>query len=575
MHTFKKILTRALLPGALLLGAAAGCHGIVDLDEKPQSFIDPTTFFRSTADAKAAVAGVYAALAGPWGFDAFMTIMCDDNEMTCWNWMSGGWTGKQSPSSVWNADYSAIHRANDIIALVPAATGIDSATRRVTIAQAKFARGYAYFDLVRRYGGVPLRTTPYAPEATLGDLPRASYAQVYGQVTADLKAAGDSLPVLYGGNYNGGALPTKASAYGLLSKVYLEMAGHSVDTTTLNGKEKTYNDSALWAARMVRTVGGVKLDARYMDVFNVADQNSDPEILFSIQEVSNTNNSTQIPQYFGPIGDCTRVGGCGLGFMELRPEFYETFDSTDKRVEHNVAIAFSWTQTNHWRQNPLLVLYDDSLQTLKNKGLVPFDSMTWDGGWDECAASFMHPTHKVTFAPGAIGNATQVTTFVGVSKPLYSLKYLDPNYPGTYNPIILRYADVLLTLAEAANEASGPTTEAQAALDSVRARAGLPPIATVLDTTLSQTTFRNAVWQERAHELYGEFQARFDLIREGRWLTVMNKAAPPPAEMKHSGYYSTYNSYGICHPRAAYQQLQPIPNTELAANQAIQQNVGW
>ncbi|NUQ19468.1 MAG: RagB/SusD family nutrient uptake outer membrane protein [Gemmatimonadaceae bacterium] len=569
MHNLTRKLSRVLVPGALLLGAVAGCHSLVDLDEKPQTFIDPTSFYRSAADARAAVNGVYAALAGPWGFDAFMTIMCDDNEMTCWNWMSGGWTGHQSPSYVWTADYQAIHRANDIIAQVPGAAGIDSATRRVAIAQAKFGRAYAYFDLVRRYGGVPLRTTPYKQESTLGDMPRASYAQVYGQVTADLKAAGDSLPKLYNGAYNGGALPTKASAYGLLAKVYLEMAGHSVDTTTLNGKEAIYNDSALWAARMVRTVGGVQLDQRYMDVFNVSDQNSDPEILFSIQEVSNTNNSTQIPQYFGPIGDCTRVGGCGLGFMELRPEFYETFDSTDKRVEHNVAIAFSWTQTNHWRRNPLLVLYDDSLQTLKAKGLVPFDSMTWDGGWDECGASFMHPTHKVTLLPGAIGNADTVTTFVGVSKPLYSLKYLDPNYPGTYNPIILRYADVLLVHAEAANEVNGPTAEAYAAIDSVRTRAGLPK----LTPGLTQAQFRDSVWTERSHELYGEFQARFDLIREGRWLTVMNRAVP--STVKHTGYYSTYPSYGVCHPRAAYQFLQPIPNTELAANQAITQNVGW
>ena len=556
------------MPALAAIIVVAGCHGLVDLEEKPPTFLSPETFFRSDADAIAATRGAYAAMNGSWGYDSYMTLMCDDNEMKCWNWMAGGFGGKQSPSSVWGADYQVIHRANDVLANVPGSAGITAPTKRMTVAQSKFVRAWAYFDLIRRYGGVPLRTTPYVPDAALGDLPRASYAQVYGQITKDLREAADSLPSSYG-SPNGGALPTRAAAFGLLAKVYLEMAGHAVDTTTLNtpALEAAYNDSARMSALKARAEPGVRLLPRYMDVFNVATQNTNPEILFSVQATSLTNATTQIPAYFGPLGDCTRIGGCGQGFIEMRPDFFETFDSTDKRVEHNVAVAWSWTQTNHWRVNPLTVLYDDSLKTLVNKGLVPFDSMTWDGGWDECGASFMHPTHKVTLT-GAAGSGTK---FVGVSKPLYILKYLDPSFPTTYNPILLRYADVLLTYAEAENEVNGPTTAAQIALDSVRARAGLPPIATVV-TTLDKASFRDAVWRERSHELYGEFQAKFDLVREGKWLTVMNTAANPA---RHSGYYSEYSSYGVCTPRAPYQLLQPIPNNEIAANQLLTQNAGW
>ena len=74
-----------------------------------------------------------------------------------------------------------------------------------------------------------------------------------------------------------------------------------------------------------------------------------------------------------------------------------------------------------------------------------------------------------------------------------------------------------------------------------------------------------AVWAERSHELYGEFQARFDLIREGRWLDAMNA--------RSTG--ADFTGHGACRPRQAYQKLQPIPNKELAANPMMQQNTGY
>jgi len=73
------------------------------------------------------------------------------------------------------------------------------------------------------------------------------------------------------------------------------------------------------------------------------------------------------------------------------------------------------------------------------------------------------------------------------------------------------------------------------------------------------------VWAERSHELYGEFQGRFDMIREGRWLADMNKGSSIP----------DYAGHGVCRPRQAYQKLLPIPSRELAANPLIQQNPGW
>ncbi|MFL5581283.1 MAG: RagB/SusD family nutrient uptake outer membrane protein, partial [Gemmatimonadaceae bacterium] len=70
----------------------------------------------------------------------------------------------------------------------------------------------------------------------------------------------------------------------------------------------------------------------------------------------------------------------------------------------------------------------------------------------------------------------------------------------------------------------------------------------------------------RAHELYGEFQGRFDLIREGRYLTVMNQNTTI-ADLRPNS--------GICRPRQEFQELLNIPQRELAANPLMTQNPGY
>jgi hypothetical protein len=75
----------------------------------------------------------------------------------------------------------------------------------------------------------------------------------------------------------------------------------------------------------------------------------------------------------------------------------------------------------------------------------------------------------------------------------------------------IRYAQVLLTYAEAQNEAgAGPNAAAWNALKAIRDRAGL---TTPAIGTYTQATFREAVWRERWHELCYEGITWFDMIR--------------------------------------------------------------
>lgn len=125
---------------------------------------------------------------------------------------------------------------------------------------------------------------------------------------------------------------------------------------------------------------------------------------------------------------------------------------------------------------------------------------------------------------------------------------------GTSRPV-LRYSDVLLMYAEALNETNnGPTTEAYAALNKVRTRAGLAALS-----GLTYQTFKQAVWLERRLELTFENIRRFDLVRTGRLIEAVK------AE----------NSFGRNAVIQPFHVLLPIPQNDMDVNPKLVQNPGY
>jgi len=123
---------------------------------------------------------------------------------------------------------------------------------------------------------------------------------------------------------------------------------------------------------------------------------------------------------------------------------------------------------------------------------------------------------------------------------------------GNYVPMV-RYADVLLSKAEALNNLHGPTQASFDLIDSVRRRAGLPD----LDPSQYATTdaLNNEILQERQWEFYGEGLRRQDLIRMGKFI-------------------SSAQARGIANAQP-YHVLYPIPQMELQSNPNLKQNTGY
>lgn len=125
---------------------------------------------------------------------------------------------------------------------------------------------------------------------------------------------------------------------------------------------------------------------------------------------------------------------------------------------------------------------------------------------------------------------------------------------GGSDVVVLRYADVLLMLAETENELKN-TTAAIPYLDSVRIRAGL-----TATTALTQDDVRAAIDLERRLELIGEGQRWFDLLRTGTAVTVMNK---------------WFNDNGILTTIDKHNLLMPVPQGQIDTDPSVKQNEGY
>jgi hypothetical protein len=158
-----------------------------------------------------------------------------------------------------------------------------------------------------------------------------------------------------------------------------------------------------------------------------------------------------------------------------------------------------------------------------------------------------------------------------ISKYYHPASYTIKGRQGDNWPVI-RYADVLLMLAEAINEQSGPSGEALGYINQIRVRAGLNPLS-----VLSKELFRTAVFNERRIELAFENDRWYQLKRT---LTPTDMATLLNAHGDRERAHPTTDRGGI--PFSAgdykfvpYEELFPIPANEILINKALTQNEGY
>lgn len=457
-----KYFNLLILTASLLL--VSGCNEF--LEEEDPSNIAPETFFATLSDAQAAVDGIYQDMRFPSEgagifsanfqmLEAFSgtaeTETGQNSDLN--NLYSFQYTGDNLHlSQWWRQLYEGVANANLAIDRIPTVPAIKDEDLTRLVGHAKFLRAYYYFYLVRLWGGVPLLTKPiYTFQDPNINPSRASQEDVYNLIVEDLLAA-ESAGFPWTDETGRASLSAVKS---LLARVYLTMAGYP-----LNRGTEYYQKAADKAKEVIdyatENPDKIGLFPEYADLRNIGNENK-REHIFMIQYAAGDANA-DYQTFFLPNN--TNITASGeVGTTVPTENFISSFESGDKRVMEKQFFFTSYFLDG-----------GTGAPTTLNRPYV-----------------FKHFDLVANGAPGASGSGQS-----GL------------NYP------LIRYADVLLMYAEAQNEVSGPTTETREALKAVRDRATL---ATPDVGDFDQTSFREAVWRERWHELCFEGITYFDMLR--------------------------------------------------------------
>lgn len=442
----KQLLYIIVLIQGLLLGS---CKKY--LDKAPLDSINTANFFKTAADAEAAINGAYQPLQWPklYNIRMWTTDIWAGNSIVG---AGGGTDGIETQDisnfvtstdnaaalDIWRGPSPGILRCNLVIKNVPGIE-MDATLKNRILGEAHFLRANYYFMLVRLFGDVPLITDPITAEDDLRPA-RIAKAQVYDLIISDLKQAISALPASYTGNNIGRA--TKGAATGMLAKVYLTVGNYA---EVVNNCQQV-------------TALGYQLNSNYADNFNPLTEHS-KESLFEVQYFgktsfsfwSNENQASWASTFMGPRNS-NFVGG-GYGWNQPTSEFLNQYEAGDSR---------------------------------KDKTVLYVGGPKFDG--KDYLASYS-------------------TTGFNVRKFLVP-KSISPDYDtNPLNWVVLRYADVLLMEAEALCELN-KLSEAVVPLNKVRNRAGLGNISAG-----SQSDLREKIRKERRIELAFEGHRWFDLIR--------------------------------------------------------------
>jgi hypothetical protein len=415
------------------------------LETTPTDFVSPDEFFTKKDNLQAALTGVYSTLKNNalYGDNYQHLITATTDELVYA--VSGNvpkipWYNMTSADaqvgSVWSTLYTGIDRANVVLANIDGPTDIEEKDKKHIKGEATFLRAYFYFMLTQWYGDVPLRISPtQSPQET--NMPFTSSKAVYDWIIEEMVVAEGLLSDQKATAFDYTERVTQTTVQAVLARVCLYAAGAPVNDT------RRYTDAAKWAREVVNS-GLHKLNPDYTQVFKLqAKDLYDVTYKESIWEVGFFVNS-DAPDQSSPgqvrvgIPTSSDVAGKNDGRIFVFPRLYRTYESFAYTTATNAAAEASPDQRRDW-----------------------------------CVAPFKYSGGDATTAPAqnAVAYNLYYTRYPGKwrrseeNAPRISTQS-PTNYP------IVRYADVLLMLAEAENELSGgPTPEAIGLVNQVRARA--------------------------------------------------------------------------------------------------------
>lgn len=521
------------------------------LNEPPADLLASDGFYQTTAQADQGVMGIYSDLRYLHLYDFwYMSEVRSDNI-----WVNPEPNGQRDYSdigtfragselgtfeSTWNAWYKLIYDANVAISKLSSAELDNTTVQTQLLNEAHFLRGWAYFELVRLYGSVPMVTEPSSP-STVNQLAQTAGKEVIEQVVIpDLEAAlnlPDKGKIL---DATGTAVPEQGradctAAAAMLARVYMTLAGYPYNESSATAKAKTYLTQVL-----------AKKDTYWAKDINEwrKQWTADGANLYSIFAIQYRAGGTGNPALF----NITKV--LPASYLDNKPYRTPAFFGNDIFIEKSLFYEFDQIQSS-------------GNKDLRGEGWSYLSSYAAESNTDpyQSAVEALEPGSSIK-----VNSESMVYKYTATKPKLDELGLtFDFSTIKDYNdwPInysVIRIEDMMLLYAEILTQ-EGNLTEAMKYVNEIRERAGCDAVS-----ASNATEALNYVKRERRLELFGEGIRWFDEVRYGTWKEdILNKFA------RYSNPSGTSTS-----DVADGRYLYPIPANQMAITPGLyQQNTGY
>lgn len=480
----KRINIYILLAG--LAFATTSCNDF--LDTKPKDAMSPGTAWKTEEDVEKFLVGVYDG----WQsgsttlyLDCASDIGYNNFEWEGYKLLGNGTLTQANPGADFYG-YTTIRRVNELLANIDKVPYNSDQVKKDVIAQARVIRAHKYFILNWMYGGVPIIGLPLtADEAKVA---RKSEAEVREFIAKELDEAILDINVE----------PTKLGrlAKGTALAIRMREALYYGDWQLAKDK-----------AQEIIDLGQYDLDPSYENLFRINNKNS-KEIIAASQYIPVTHA-------LGVIGQMYNNGASGWSSIVPTQNLVDMYEMKSGLTKSEPGSGYDPEHpfANRDPRMTMTVYYPGS-NFINDKNIVTvfntLDKMVPDASGDKEVAN---PDYY---------NGQDNASKTGLTWA----KYLNPitqyNATGIWDteasPIVYRYAEVLLTYAEAENELNGPSADVYAKLNQIRNRVGMPDVDTNKYNT--KETLRELIQRERTIEFAGEGLRRADILR---WKTADGK----------------------------------------------------
>ncbi|NDV81720.1 RagB/SusD family nutrient uptake outer membrane protein [Bacteroides sp. 51] len=530
--------------------AFVSCEGDF-LDRKPIDFLAPDSF-NSEKDIKEAVNGIYRAFLSNKLEPIYLDFMVDNGFMADYRNMFERVYDNETNFVVnkWSWNYKIILRANTVLHFIDNVS-MQEATYNQYKGEAMFLRALAYSDLLIYYGSAPLRTEPEGLEGANKEL--SSREQLTEFVLKELKDAAELLPPTYAVTDRGRA--TKGAALAIKARVLLF--------------NKRYSE-VIAACEEVRALGVYQIMPDYKTLFLPEGEANNKEVIFDKQHETNS------PSSIGLSNDWYTYFYSWFGYQSCLGLYEQFYSTNGKSIK-----------------DPTNTLYDDKVLTSQ---IVAPSTFIKNGGFDtrfQNRDPRMNATLVVPYTVDAY-DRTSGAPWVYYPKSKGSAnftsfrirKYVDYSNNGVAaisgtNPVIIRYADVLLMEAEAYIERALAGGEAyddahvRSLIDQVRQRESvkMPKVENAEGKNLAPEKMREILRHERRVEFAFEGLRLFDVIRwdDGANAFTDFRGYNPGKLGQTAADGVVYEEVTVFKrtfdPSKGY--LWPIPKTETDSNKAI------